>query len=284
MTTDTLATARLLAAKIRRDVLSMLLDEGQGHLGGSLSIADLMGVLYGKELRYDAKNPHWEDRDRVVLSKGHAGPAWYAALAESGFFDRDVLYTLNDGGTMLPSHPDRLKVPGVDMTTGSLGQGTSTAAGMAYALRLKGSSSYVHLIVGDGELNEGQCWEAFQFIAHNRLNNCIVYIDDNKKQLDGYTKDVMNPFDLVEKMRAFGFHAVRVNGQDAEALDAAIQEAKAVQDSAVAIVLDTVKGAGVPFFEQMMGNHSVKFNTPEVIDEAKRAIAALDAVIEGSEA
>lgn len=284
MTTDTLATARLLAAKIRRDVLSMLLDEGQGHLGGSLSIADLMGVLYGKELRYDAKNPHWEDRDRVVLSKGHAGPAWYAALAESGFFDRDVLYTLNDGGTMLPSHPDRLKVPGVDMTTGSLGQGTSTAAGMAYALRLKGSSSYVHLIVGDGELNEGQCWEAFQFIAHNRLNNCIVYIDDNKKQLDGYTKDVMNPFDLVEKMRAFGFHAVRVDGQDAEALDAAIQEAKAVQDSAVAIVLDTVKGAGVPFFEQMMGNHSVKFNTPEVIDEAKRAIAALDAVIEGSEA
>ena len=284
MTTDTLATARLLAAKIRRDVLSMLLDEGQGHLGGSLSIADLMGVLYGKELRYDAKNPHWEDRDRVVLSKGHAGPAWYAALAESGFFDRDVLYTLNDGGTMLPSHPDRLKVPGVDMTTGSLGQGTSTAAGMAYALRLKGSSSYVHLIVGDGELNEGQCWEAFQFIAHNRLNNCIVYIDDNKKQLDGYTKDVMNPFDLVEKMRAFGFHAVRVNGQDAEALDAAIQEAKAVQDSAVAIVLDTVKGAGVPFFEQMMGNHSVKFNTPEVIDEAKRAIAALDAAIEGSEA
>ncbi len=284
MTTDTLATARLLAAKIRRDVLSMLLDEGQGHLGGSLSIADLMGVLYGKELRYDAKSPHWEDRDRVVLSKGHAGPAWYAALAESGFFDRDVLYTLNDGGTMLPSHPDRLKVPGVDMTTGSLGQGTSTAAGMAYALRLKGSSSYVHLIVGDGELNEGQCWEAFQFIAHNRLNNCIVYIDDNKKQLDGYTKDVMNPFDLVEKMRAFGFHAVRVNGQDAAALDAAIQEAKAVQDSAVAIVLDTVKGAGVPFFEQMMGNHSVKFNTPEVIDEAKRAIAALDAVIEGSEA
>lgn len=284
MTTDTLATARLLAAKIRRDVLSMLLDEGQGHLGGSLSIADLMGVLYGKELRYDAKNPHWEDRDRVVLSKGHAGPAWYAALAESGFFDRDVLYTLNDGGTMLPSHPDRLKVPGVDMTTGSLGQGTSTAAGMAYALRLKGSSSYVHLIVGDGELNEGQCWEAFQFIAHNRLNNCIVYIDDNKKQLDGYTKDVMNPFDLVEKMRAFGFHAVRVDGQDAAALDAAIQEAKAVQDSAVAIVLDTVKGAGVPFFEQMMGNHSVKFNTPEVIDEAKRAIAALDAVIEGSEA
>lgn len=284
MTTDTLATARLLAAKIRRDVLSMLLDEGQGHLGGSLSIADLMGVLYGKELRYDAKNPHWEDRDRVVLSKGHAGPAWYAALAESGFFDCDVLYTLNDGGTMLPSHPDRLKVPGVDMTTGSLGQGTSTAAGMAYALRLKRSSSYVHLIVGDGELNEGQCWEAFQFIAHNRLNNCIVYIDDNKKQLDGYTKDVMNPFDLVEKMRAFGFHAVRVNGQDAAALDAAIQEAKAVQDSAVAIVLDTVKGAGVPFFEQMMGNHSVKFNTPEVIDEAKRAIAALDAVIEGSEA
>lgn len=284
MNTETLARVETLAAKIRRDVLSMLLDEGQGHLGGSLSIADLMAVLYGHELRYDPQNPAWEDRDRVVLSKGHAGPAWYAALAESGFFDREVLYTLNDGGTMLPSHPDRLKVPGVDMTTGSLGQGTSTAAGMAYALRLKGSQSYVHLIVGDGELNEGQCWEAFQFIAHNRLNNCIVYIDENKKQLDGYTVDILNPFDLAKKMEAFGFHTVRVDGNDAQAVDAAIQEAKRVTDSAVAIVLDTIKGAGVPFFEQMMSNHSVKFNTPEVIQAAEQAIEQFDAYLEGRDA
>ena len=283
MNAETVKSVKMLAARIRRDIISVLLDRGSGHLGGSLSIADLMAVLYGHELEYNPADPHWEGRDRVVLSKGHAGPAWYAALAESGFFDRDTLYTLNDGGG-LPSHPDRLKVPGVDMTTGSLGQGTSTAAGMAYALRLKGSDSRVHLIVGDGELNEGQCWEAFQFIAHNRLNNCIVYIDDNKKQLDGTTEEVMNPFDFVEKMRAFGFWTIRVDGQDVEAIDAAIQEAKAQEDTAVAIVLDTVKGAGVPYFEQMAANHSVKFNNPEVIKMAQQAIKHLDAVIEGSEA
>ncbi|OUP09441.1 transketolase [Collinsella sp. An2] len=278
------ANVTLLAAKIRRDVLSMLLDEGQGHLGGSLSIVELMAVLYGKQLRFNPKEPRWEGRDRVVLSKGHAGPGWYSALAESGFFNREMLYTLNDGGTNLPSHPDRTKTPGVDMTTGSLGQGTSTAAGIAKALQLKGSDAYVYLIVGDGELNEGQCWEAFQFIAHNRLNHCIVIIDDNKKQLDGYTKDVMNPFDIAEKMRAFGFETQRVKGNDVDAIDAAIDAAKAVSDSAVCIVLDSIKGAGVPFFEQMMANHSVKFNTPEIIDATKQAIAELDAQIEGSEA
>lgn len=169
------------------------------------------------------------------------------------------------------------------MTTGSLGQGCSTAAGIAYANRLKGSDAYTYLIVGDGELNEGQCWEAFQFIAHNRLNRCIVIIDDNKKQLDGYTADVMNPFDIAGKMRAFGFATQRVNGQDVVALDAAITCAKHTEDSAVAIVMDTVKGAGVPYFEQLMDNHSVKFNA-EAKAAAEAAIAELEAVIEGSRA
>lgn len=278
------ASISLLAAKIRRDVLSMLLNEGQGHLGGSLSIVELMAVLYGKQLRYNSSDPRWELRDRVVLSKGHAGPVWYAALAESGYFDRKMLYTLNAGGTKLPSHPDRTKTPGVDMTTGSLGQGTSTAAGIAKALELKGLDAYVYLIVGDGELNEGQCWEAFQFIAHNKLSHCIVIIDDNKKQLDGYTKDVMNPFDIAEKMRAFGFMTQRVKGDDVDALDAAIETAKTVCDGAVCIVLDSIKGAGVPFFEEMLANHSVKFNTPEVVEVTKRAIAELETQIEGSEA
>ena len=249
-----------------------------------MSIVELMSVLYGRRLNYDPKNPRWEDRDRVVLSKGHAGPAWYAALAESGFFDREMLLTLNEGGTNLPSHPDRTKTPGVDMTTGSLGQGTSTATGIAAALRLKGSKSRVYLIVGDGELNEGQCWEAFEFLAHNKLSNCTVVIDWNKRQLDGTCEEVMNPFDIAEKMRAFGFAVQRVNGQDIEALDEALAAAEAVTDQATCVVMDTVKGAGIPFFETYPGNHSVKFSVPEVKQAADEAIAKFEAYIEGSEA
>lgn len=272
---------KILSARIRVDVLKLLEKRGYGHLGGSLSIVELMSVLYGKQLRYDAANPKWEDRDMVVLSKGHAGPAWYSALAEKGFFDKEWLYTLNDGGTNLPSHPDRLKTPGVDMTTGSLGQGTSAAAGIATGFRMKGSDQYVYLIVGDGELNEGQCWEAFQYIAHYKLNHCIVIIDENKRQLDGTTKEIMNPFDLTEKMKAFGFHVQKVKGNDEEAIDDAINCAKEVKDQAVCIVLDSIKGSGVPYFEQMAGNHSVKFNNDEILNANHEAIKALESFIEG---
>ena len=284
MTPEELSELKLLAAKIRRDILVMLEKAGSGHLGGSMSIVELMSVLYGRRLSYDPKNPRWEGRDRVVLSKGHAGPAWYSALAESGFFDREMLLTLNQGGTNLPSHPDRTKTPGVDMTTGSLGQGTSTAAGIATALRMKGSDRRVYLIVGDGELNEGQCWEAFQYIAHYKLNNCVVIIDWNKRQLDGPLEEVINPFDIAEKMRAFGFAVETVDGQDIEALNAALDRAEAVTDSATCVVLDTVKGAGVPFFETYPGNHSVKFFDPACREAADAAIAELNAYIEGSEA
>lgn len=267
-----------LSANIRIDVLEMLLNFGQGHLGGTFSIVELMAVLYGKELYVDPENPHMDDRDMVVLSKGHAGPAWYAALAEKGFFPKKELLTLNESHTMLPSHPDRLKTPGVDMTTGSLGQGTSSAAGIATGQKLKKSNRYTYLIVGDGELNEGQCWEAFQYIANYKLNNCIVFIDDNKKQLDGYTKDIMNPFSIPEKMKAFGFYTQVVKGNDIEGIDEAIQRAKQVKDQAVCIVLDSIKGQGVKFFEDMMSNHSVKFNNEEIISETKKAIASLKEV------
>ena len=250
-------------------------------MGGSLSIVELMSVLYGKQLRYDAKNPDWEERDMVVLSKGHAGPAWYSALAENGFFDRKWLFTLNDGGTKLPSHPDRLKTPGVDMTTGSLGQGTSAAAGIATGFKMNGSNQYVYLIVGDGELNEGQCWEAFQYIAHYKLKHCIVVIDDNKKQLDGTTKEVMNPFSIEEKMKAFGFYTQTVKGNDEEAIDKAIEKAKVIEDQAVCIILDSIKGSGVPYFEQMDANHSVKFNNDEIIKATQEAIKELNQFIEG---
>ena len=275
MEKNTLNQLEILAAKIRDDVLDMLQHRGYGHLGGSLSLVELMSVLYGKQMQYDATNPKWEQRDRVVLSKGHAGPVWYSALAESGFFDKEWLYTLNDGGTKLPSHPDRTKTPGVDMTTGSLGQGTSTAAGIATALKKSHIDRYVYLIVGDGELNEGQCWEAFQYIANYKLNNCIVIIDDNKRQLDGYTKDIMNPFDISKKMEAFGFFTQKVKGNDIEAIDDAINQVKEVKDKAVCIVLDTIKGQGVPYFENMFSNHSVKFNTDEINDAANEAKQAL---------
>ncbi len=274
MEANKLKELKLLCANVRIDILEMLMKFGQGHLGGSMSCVELFAVLYGKQLNVDPKNPKKEDRDQVVLSKGHAGPVWYSTLAEKGFFPKDWLFTLNQGGTLLPSHPDRTKTPGVDMTTGSLGQGTSTAAGIATAMKKRGLNSYTYLIVGDGELNEGQCWEAFQYIANYKLNNCIVIIDDNKRQLDGYTKDVINPFSYQEKMKAFGFYTLTAKGDDLEAIDDTINKLKEVKDSAVCMVLDSVKGQGVKFFEELLSNHSVKFNE-EYTNEANKAIAQL---------
>ncbi|MFV0381958.1 MAG: transketolase [Breznakia sp.] len=269
----------VLAAKIRVDVLKMLEKRGYGHLGGSLSIVEVLSVLYGKQLRYDAKHPSWKKRDMLVLSKGHAGPALYAALANVGFFKKELLYTLNEGGTQLPSHPDRLKTLGVDMTTGSLGQGVSVAAGIATGFRIDKSDRYVYAIVGDGELNEGQCWEAFQYIAHHKLQQCIVIIDENKKQLDGMTTDILNPFCIEEKMRAFGFYTLRVKGDNVEAIEQAIQTCKTVKNQAVCIVLDTVKGQGVSFFEEMKDNHSVKFNNDVMLEKNHEAIETLETFI-----
>lgn len=284
MKEEELKEATLLAARVRRDVLAMLQHRGYGHVGGSLSLVELMADLYTKQLKHDPANPKWEERDRIVLSKGHAGPVMYSVLAERGFFPKAWLMTLNDPGTNLPSHTDRLKTPGVDATTGSLGQGTSEAAGIAQALALKGSDAYTYLIVGDGELNEGQCWEAFQFIAAKKLSNCIVFIDSNKKQLDGTIDEVLYGFDYVEKMKAFGFETQKVNGQDIAAIDAAIEAAKQNKSSANAIVLDTVKGAGVKYFENAVSNHSMKWNNDEINQATDEAIADLDAKIEGSEA
>ena len=270
-----------LAAKIRLDTLCSIKKMGQGHLGGSFSIVELLAVLYGKQLRINPQDPQWADRDRLVLSKGHAGAALYSALANTGYFDRSWLWTINEGGTRLPSHPDRWKTPGVDATTGSLGQGTSMAAGIATGLRLAGKDNFVYLIVGDGELNEGQCWEAFQYIAHFKLNHCIVIIDDNKKQLDGPTKDILDPFDIQQKMTAFGFYTEKVPGADMQAIDEAIERCKAIEDQAVCIVLDSLKGQGVPFFEELDANHSVKFTTDEINQAAEAAIKELTIKIEG---
>ena len=264
-----------LATEIRIETIEAIQKVGAGHIGGSLSIVELLAVLYGKQMVIDPKNPQWVNRDRLVLSKGHAGPALYSTLATVGYFDKKWLQTLNEGGTQLPSHPDRMKTPGVDVTTGSLGQGTSMAAGIATGFKLREQKNFVYLIVGDGELNEGQCWEAFQYIAHNQLNNCLVFIDENKKQLDGKTVDILNPFDLVKKMQAFGFVTFRVKGDDLAAIDAAITKCKEITDKAVCLVLDTTKGQGVRFFEEMTDNHSVKFASQEVQVATKTALTEL---------
>jgi len=247
------------SAQIRLETLKMLKWRGYGHLGGAMSIVELLSVLYNKVLRYDPKNPDWKDRDYVVLSKGHSGPSLYAALSLHGFFEKDWLYTLNEGGTNLPSHPDRKRTPGIDATTGSLGQGTSVAAGVGMAFRREKSDQKVYLIVGDGELNEGQCWEAFQFIAHHRLNEVVVIIDYNKRQLDGKLEDIINPFDLHEKMKSFGFEVFDADGQDEMSILKALNGAKEVKDSAVCVLLDTVKAQGVPYYVDRDDNHAPKF-------------------------
>lgn len=270
------------SAAIRLEAVKMLKWRRYGHLGGAMSIIELLSVLYNKQMKHDPKNPKWDERDYVVLSKGHAGPGLYATLAVQGYFDKEMLYTLNEGGTNLPSHPDRTKTPGVDATTGSLGQGTSVAAGLAYSIRMEQSSQKVYLIVGDGELNEGQCWEAFQFIAHNKLNEVIVCIDWNKKQLDGPIEQILNPFSIAKKMEAFGFHVIECDGKDEEAISNAIDAAKEVKDSAVCIVMDTIKAQGVPYYYDRSDSHSPKFGGEA--DEALDAvIAELEAFIEKGE-
>ncbi|MDO4547214.1 MAG: transketolase [Clostridia bacterium] len=245
----------LFACEIRMAMLEEFKARGFGHVGGSLSIADALAVLYGEVMNVRPDDPTWPERDKLVSSKGHAGPAVYAALALTGFFHVDVLKTLNQPGTCLPSHCDKNKTPGVDCTTGSLGQGTSQAVGMALGDKLKGRKNKVYLIVGDGELNEGQCWEAAMFAAAKNVDNLVWLIDDNKRQLDGYTKDILPSFDLRAKFEAFGFDAVRVDGADVEAIYEAVT--KKPEGKPIAVILDTVKGKGVTAVENTAANHSM---------------------------
>ena len=242
-----------LALEIRIGIVEEIQARGFGHIGGSLSLADALAVLYGAVMRYDSQNPKWPDRDKLVCSKGHAGPGVYATLAVKGFFPYEDLKTLNQPGTYLPSHCDKNKTPGVDMTTGSLGQGTSAAVGIALGDRLKGRDSRTYLLVGDGESDEGQVWEAAMFTAAKKITNLIWLVDDNKKQLDGYTQDVLPIFDLEAKFAAFGFDARRVDGNDiAQVYDALTAP---IGDKPRAIILDTVKGKGIREVEETMGNH-----------------------------
>lgn len=265
----------LFRDEVRLKTLKELHHLGFGHYGGSLSIVEALAVLYGEVMKLDTANPKWEDRDYFILSKGHGGPGLYATLAAKGYFPEEVLYTLNQNGTKLPSHPDKNLTPGVDMTTGSLGQGISAAVGVALSHKLSNKDNYTYCIVGDGELNEGQCWEAFQFAAHHKLNRLFVFVDDNKKQLDGLTKDIIDPLDFEEKFNAFGFYTMKVDGSSLQEIYEAIEKGKAHKDKPIAIILDTVKGQGVPYLEEKADNHHIR---PSEADEAAilSAIAELE--------
>ncbi len=266
-----------LATQVRIDVVRQIKSVGQGHIGGAFSITDVLAVLYEAVMKYDPADPKMEDRDKLVCSKGHAGPSVYATLAAKGFFPREELVTLNKPGTKLPSHCDRNKTPGVDMTTGSLGQGTSLACGIALGDKLKGLDCRTFLIVGDGEANEGQVWEAAMFAAGKGLNNMVWLIDWNKKQLDGYVEDIIKPFDFEEKFRAFGFDAETVNGHDYDALYEALT--KPAGDRPRAVVLDSVKGYGLEEVASTMNNHSM---SPKP-DKADEWIAILEKELEALE-
>ena len=270
----------VFAADIRKQLLIELRNFGFGHLGGSMSIVELLAVLYGSELKHNPKEPNWSERDFLILSKGHAGPAWYAALALEGYFPIEELLTLNKPYTNLPSHPDRLKTIGVDMTSGSLGQGPSVAAGLCEGFKLQNKDNYVYVVVGDGELNEGQPWEAFQYIASRNLNHCIVFIDENKKQLDGTTDEIVKSFDFVNKMRAFGFNSFRVDGKHTQTILEGIRKAKGFSQKPTCIVLETIKGQGVKHFEDIVLNHVVRFNNDDV-KATDEALVELDSIIYG---
>lgn len=269
---------RVFAEEIRVETLKELAHLGFGHIGGSMSVVELLAVLYGREMRIDPQNPQWENRDKLVMSKGHAGPAVYATLALKGYFPREELLTLNQGGTHFPSHCDRLKTTGVDMTTGSLGQGISTACGLAMGNRILGrNDAYTYLVLGDGECDEGQVWEGAAFAAHQMLDHLIAFVDLNKQQLDGACDDVLWMGDMVDKFRAFGWFVQKVDGHDIDAIVDAIAAGKAQEDKPVMIVLDTVKGHGCELAEQTFPCHHIKFTAEQIAPSIEKAEAALEA-------
>ena len=258
----------ILAAKARMNVLDEMRTAHAGHIGGSMSMMEVLAVLYGRVMNVDINNPKWEKRDRLVVSKGHCGPAVYAMLAEKGFFPKDWLPTLNQPGTRLPSHCDKNKVLGVDMTTGSLGQGMSTSLGLAWGLQYQNIDAYTYLILGDGECDEGQVWEGALFASTKRLNKFIGFIDKNDKQLDGYTKDICDVGDLATKFKEFGWYSLDVNGHDVNEIYEAIKKAKK-QTKPTMIVLHTIKGKDCTFAENLLYNHHLTFNEEQYMEAYK---------------
>ena len=255
MTESRIKELQKIAYKIRRDAIDAVYSAASGHPGGSLSIAEILAYLYFEEMNIDPKNPRDPDRDRFVLSKGHAAPGLYAALAERGYFPVEELKTLRQIDSVLQGHPDMKHIPGVDMSTGSLGLGISAACGMALAAKQMKQDWRVWTIVGDGESEEGQVWEAAMFAAHYKLDNLCAFIDWNGLQIDGAVKDVMNPTPLDEKFKAFGWHVIMIDAHDLAAIDAAVKEAKATKGQPTAIIAKSVKGKGVSYLENAVNWH-----------------------------
>ncbi len=267
------------ACKVRMGVIEGVFYAKSGHPGGSLSISDVLTYLYFVKLNVDPKNPKWQDRDRFVLSKGHCAPALYSVLAERGFFDKNELKSLRHIGAMLQGHPDMKGTPGVDMSTGSLGQGISAAAGMALGGKLSSAAYKVYAILGDGEIEEGQVWEAAMFAAHNKLDNLIAIVDNNGLQIDGKITDVCSPMPITDKFEAFGWHVVTMDAHDFDSIEKAFDETEKINGKPVAIVMTSVKGKGVSFMENQVGWHGTAPNAEQyaqAMDELNKKLESLE--------
>ena len=275
MDSSELRQLRILAAKSRLGAILGTYHAKSGHPGGSLSAADIFTYLYFKEMNVDPANPDWADRDRFVLSKGHCCPSLYATLALKGYFDWNELTVLRHNGAMLQGHPDMKKTPGVDMSTGSLGQGISAACGMALAAKLDGKDYRTYTLLGDGEVEEGQVWEAAMFASHNKLDNLVVMVDQNGLQIDGTVDEVAGIEPLDKKFESFGFEVIKIDGHDFEQIASALDKAKTVKGKPTAILAATVKGKGVSFMENQVGWHGTAPNK----EQFEQATAELEAEI-----
>lgn len=252
-----------IANEIRKDIVTAVYSAKSGHPGGSLSAADIFTYLYYEEMNVDPKNPKWEDRDRFVLSKGHVAPGLYSVLAEKGFFPKEDLTTLRHTGSYLQGHPDMKHIPGVDMSSGSLGQGVSVAVGMAAAGKFDNKDYRVYTLTGDGEIQEGQIWEAAMWAGHRKLDNLVVIVDNNNLQIDGKVSDVCSPYPIDKKFEAFNFHVINIDGNDFDQIRAAFEEAKQTKGQPTAIIATTIKGKGVSFMEDNAGWHGKAPNEEE---------------------
>ena len=268
------------ACKVRMGVIEGVYNAKSGHPGGSLSISDLLTYLYFAKLNIDPKNPKMSDRDRVVLSKGHCAPALYSVLAQRGFFAEDELKKLRHIGAMLQGHPDMKGTPGVDMSTGSLGQGISAACGMALGGKLSAAPYKVYAILGDGEIEEGQVWEAAMFAAHNKLDNLVAIVDNNGLQIDGKITDVCSPMPITDKFEAFGWYVITMNAHDFDDIERAFDEAEKINGKPVAIIQTSTKGKGVSFMENQVGWHGSAPNAEQyqqAMDELNDQLKKLQA-------
>ena len=257
------AELKKTANEVRKNIVTAVYHAHSGHPGGSLSAADILTYLYFEEMNIDPRNPKKADRDRFVLSKGHAAPGWYSVLAERGYFDKEELKGFRHVGCFLQGHPDMKHTPGVDMSSGSLGQGISAAVGMALAGKMDNASYRVYTLLGDGEIQEGQVWEAAMLAANHKLDNLVVIVDNNNLQIDGTVEDVNSPYPIDEKFKAFKFHVININGNDFQDIERAFQEAREHSGQPTAIIAKTVKGKGVSFMENQVGWHGKAPNEEE---------------------